>query len=63
MKFITTDVGFINRHIERATATSLKREKITLYVKLVSSGDTTKFSSTDIIRQVMEALETIEPIK
>jgi hypothetical protein len=63
MKFITTQVGFIDRHIEYAADTSLKREEITLYVKLVSSGDTTKFSSPDIIRQVMRALETIEPIK
>lgn len=67
MKFLTTSVEEIDRHtepriwdLEPDAIVPSKNEEITLKITLVGSGDTRKFTSAEIISEVMSRLAEIE---
>jgi hypothetical protein len=60
MIFIAKEVSLINRGEELDEWSGARTEHITLNVKLISSGDCTKFTTQDIIAQVLKMLESIE---
>lgn len=68
MKFFTTRVKKEDRHIEPRVQNiptghpmPPKYEEITLTIQMIGSGDTTKFTTEEIISIVMDRLKEIEP--
>ena len=72
MKFIATQVYEIDRKLEIETeelfltfsgesevVTYRKQEEITLSIKLISSGDTSKFTSDEVCSIILEKLREI----
>ena len=57
-KFITETVKIKSRETF-IISPSLKEEKLTLEIELVSSGNTTNISNEDIIKQIFKKLKEI----
>lgn len=55
--FLIESAHQIDRHIEKTL--HLKYETVTMQIKLVSSGDSRKFKSEDLIAIIMERLKVI----
>lgn len=55
--FLIESAQQVDRHIEKTL--HLKYEKVTMQINLVSSGDSRKFKSEDLIAIIMERLKVI----